>query len=73
VDDGIMIGPDDSKIDMEISMLNKECKIEEKGQIEYYLGVNVNYKNDKSIELTQPQLIDDILNDLQLSNGKGFN
>ena len=29
--------------------------------------MNVNYRNDKSIELTQPQLIDDILNDLQLT------
>jgi len=28
VDDRIMIGPDENKIDIEIRMLNKECKIE---------------------------------------------
>lgn len=67
VDDGIMIGPSESEIDEEIKLLSKECKIEDKGQLEDYLGINVHYRDDTSIELTQPQLIDEILNDLQLS------
>ena len=58
--------PDESKIMEEIKNLSVECKIEDKGQIEDYLGVNVKYTNDKSIELTQPQLIEEILKDLGL-------
>ena len=66
VDDGIMLCSDEEKINQEIKALSEECKIEDKGQIEDYLGVNVNYRQDKYIELTQPQLIDEILNDLGL-------
>jgi len=61
-----MLCSDEEKINQEIKALSEECKIEDKGQIEDYLGVNVNYMQDKYIELTQSQLIDEIINDLNL-------
>jgi hypothetical protein len=38
------------------------------GEISDFLGVNIQYKSDGTIHLTQPQLIDSILKELRLDN-----
>ena len=68
VDDGIIVGPDRDEIRKEIELLSTKCNIEDKGEIEDYLVVNVKYQEDGSIHLTQPQLIDTILEELGLTS-----
>ena len=40
--------------------------MEDKGNIEDYLGVNIKEKENGKIKLTQPQIIDSIINNVQL-------
>ena len=42
--------------------------IEDKGNIEYYLGVNIEDQDNDNIKLTQPHIIDSIINDVHLPN-----
>jgi hypothetical protein len=41
-----------------------------KGDIQDFLGINIDRKEDGSIHLTQPHLIDSILEDLRLEGDK---
>jgi hypothetical protein len=66
-DDSILISPDDSEIDRAVEELGKHFKITDQGQIDDYLGVKVERKPDGSIKLSQPHLIDSILNDLKFT------
>jgi hypothetical protein len=58
VDDGILVDPNKEKIE---SALNDLFAVQDEGDLSDYLGVKVQKHPDGSIEFTQPQLIDSIL------------
>ena len=65
-DDSILTGPDKKEIDQSIIDLKKaKLNITEEGDLEDFLGVRIERKEDGSVHLTQPQLIDQILKDLR--------
>jgi hypothetical protein len=70
-DDAIILDPEESGIDKCIKDLSSTFTIEDKGTIEDYLGVQIKRLPDGSYKLTQPQLIDSILQDLGLLDEKG--
>ncbi len=68
-DDSILAGPDKNEIDDIISDMKKaKLDITEEGELEDFLGVNIERMADGTIHLTQPHLIDQILDDLRLNN-----
>jgi Reverse transcriptase (RNA-dependent DNA polymerase) len=69
VDDGILIDPDPAEIERALTDLASKFEIEDEGAIDDYLGVKI-VKSDKdgTFQLTQPHLINSILEDLQLIN-----
>ena len=72
VDDGIIVSPKNEEIDEVITQL-KEAKfnIEDMGEIGDYLGINFDYMDNGDIKLSQPHLIDKILNQVQILTKKG--
>ena len=42
-----------------------ELDIEDKGKIEYYMGINVKEQDNGKINLIQPQIINSIINDVR--------
>lgn len=67
-DDTIITGPDEDTIDMLIAEVGKIFKITSNDSVEDFLGVNVRTDNNGQIILTQPKLIDSILEDLGLND-----
>ena len=66
-DDSILAGPDKGEIDTIIKDMRRiGLNITDEGSLEDFLGVNIERKEDGSIFLTQPHLIDQILKDLHL-------
>ena len=43
-------------------------ELEDQGDIKDYLGINFQYSDDGKIIMSQPQLIDSIIRDLQIKN-----
>ena len=71
VDDGIFFDPSEDKIYQATKDLqNAGYDIEIKGTITDYLGVNFKYTDDGKIELTQPHLIDQIVEDSKILKKK---
>jgi hypothetical protein len=74
VDDGIFAGPDPAEIDKAIKELDDiGYDLEDKGDLNDYLGVNVETLTDGRIKLTQPHLIDQVVQMVNLplrSQGK---
>ena len=67
VDDGIFASPETKDIDEAIHKLCKSnCNIDDQGNLNDYLGVNVRVTDD-GILLTQPHLIDQIIEDTSIS------
>jgi hypothetical protein len=67
-DDSILAGPDVDEINAIIADMRKaKLDITEEGELEDFLGVNIDRKPDGTIHLTQPHLIDQILDDLRLN------
>ena len=67
-DDSILAGPSKKEIDEIIKDLQKaKLNITDEGDIQDFLGVNIAKKADGTIHLTQPHLVDQILNDLNMS------
>jgi len=63
----ILLCPDSKKIDEAIKQLKQaDLELEDQGDISDYIGINFTHRNDGSIIMSQPQLIDQIVNDLQL-------
>ena len=70
-DDSILAGPDEKEIDNVIAKMRKaKLDITIEGTLEDFLGVNIDRKDDGTIHLTQPHLIDSILRDLNLDDDK---
>ena len=66
-DDSILAGPSRELVDQAIKDIKGAgLDITEEGDIQDFLGVNINRKEDGTISLTQPHLIDQIINDLRL-------
>ena len=65
VDDGIFAGPDAAQIDQAIKDVEKAgLDIEDKGDLNDYLGVNIEYLDDGKVKLSQPHLIRQIVADV---------
>jgi hypothetical protein len=67
VDDSVLIDPDKENIDKVFAELKAlKYGVTDEGQIDDYLGVKIQRRADGSIKLSQPHLIDQILEDLNL-------
>ena len=67
MDDSILASPDDDELNKVIrDMKSTGLELTKEGDLSDFLGVNINRKVDGTIHLKQPQLIDQILHDLQL-------
>ena len=72
VDDGIFYSPDTEAVDTAIAdLLNEEkagtkFEIENRGDVSDYLGINFDTKPDGRVFLTQPHLIQQIIDDVNL-------
>ena len=66
-DDSILTGPTQEELLSIVKEIKSTgLKVTVEGDIGDFLGVNINHKEDGTIELTQPHLIDSILQDLRL-------
>jgi len=69
VDDGILLDPDPAAIEQVMVDLASRFDIEDEGQIDDYLGVKIEKGDEEgTYTLTQPHLINSVLEDLQLLN-----
>ena len=68
VDDGILCGPSASEIQSVIEELGALFNITDEGEIEKYLGVKVSRPTSETIELSQPHLIQQILDDMGMKS-----
>jgi Reverse transcriptase (RNA-dependent DNA polymerase) len=69
VDDGIIIDPDSKVIDQVMADLASKFEVEDEGAIDDFLGVKIEKGTEAgSLLLSQPHLIDSILEDLKLLN-----
>jgi hypothetical protein len=64
VDDGIICGADASDIQSVIDELGALFDITDEGEIDAYLGVKISRTSPQTIELAQPHLIQQILDDM---------
>jgi Reverse transcriptase (RNA-dependent DNA polymerase) len=69
-DDSLIAGPDPDEINQVIQELQDKAKlsITVEGDLADFLGVNIERKKDGTIHLSQPHLIDQILEDLRLKD-----
>ena len=67
--DSIAAAPTNTEIDQILHNLIQEAdlKVTDEGQIQDFLGVDIDQVDDKTYHLLQPQLIDQILEDLNLT------
>jgi hypothetical protein len=66
-DDSILAGPNRAEIDAVIEAIRKaKLNITVEGDIQDFLGINIDRKEDGTIHLTQPHLIEAILKELRL-------
>jgi hypothetical protein len=67
-DDSILAGPDESELSQIVMDMKKAgLKLTVEGDISDFLGVQIERKSDGTIHMTQPHLIDQILEDLRLN------
>jgi len=68
-DDSILAGPNEAEIEKIIQELkDAQLDITIEGNLDDFLGVNIDRKPDGTIHLTQPHLIDQILKDLKMDD-----
>jgi hypothetical protein len=68
-DDSILAGPDQRELDMIVQEMKEAgLAITVEGDIQDFLGVNVERRKDGMIKLSQPHLINQILKDLRLDD-----
>ena len=66
-DDSILAGPCQKEIDSIINDIkNADLNITEEGDIQDFLGINIQKRKNGEIELTQPHLIDQIIKDMSM-------
>ena len=69
VDDTILCGPTTTEVDEMVTLLASLFDVEDQGNLNDYLGVKVERFDNGHFQFTQPHLIDQILNDLRLTQG----
>ena len=72
IDDCIVFGPNNKAIDEVVNNLHLSSKnftLDDQGEVGDFLGIQIQTLDDGSIVLTQPQLIDSIIQDLLLQSG----
>ena len=70
-DDSILAGPVKSEIDDIIQqMKHVNLNITDEGNVEDFLGVNIEQLEDGSVKLSQPHLIEQILKDLKMTDSE---
>ena len=66
-DDSILAGPDKGEVDEIIKLMEKaNLNITDEGNVEDFLGVNIDRRSDGTVKLSQPHLIKQILHDLKM-------
>ena len=71
IDDCIMFGPSLAELDkvvMEMRTSSKKFRVEDLGNVKDFLGIQVMTRNNKTITLNQPQLMDSVLKDMKFQN-----
>jgi hypothetical protein len=71
VDDGIFGGPDYEEIEELKARMSEVFEMTDEGDLSDYLGVNIDRKEDGSIEMTQPHLIDQLVEDVNFTSATG--
>ena len=72
-DDSLLAGPDNNEIEQIIKDLKKaKLEITDEGDIQDFLGVNIDIRDDGTVNLTQPHLIDQILKELKLDENNNM-
>lgn len=67
-DDSLLAGPNKDEIEQVVKDLKKaNLNVTDEGDIQDFLGINIDAKEDGTIHLTQPHLIDQILEDLNMT------
>ena len=70
-DDSILAGPSEQQIQETIKQMQEVgLQLTIEGNLEDFLGVNIDRTSRGAIHLTQPHLIDSILQDLRLKKGE---
>ena len=72
IDDCIVFGPNDKAIDEVVTDLRNSTQnftLDDQAEVGDFLGIQIQNLDDRSIILTQPQLIDSIMHDLHLQSG----
>ena len=70
-DNSILAGPREQRIQAKIKQMQETgLQLTIKGNLEDFLGVNINRTSRGAIHLTQPHLIDSIMQDLSLKKGE---
>jgi hypothetical protein len=72
VDDGIIAGPSKEAIDQVIRDVQTLFKVRNEGDLTDYLRVNIERQDNGSIKLTQPHLIDQIIEDVNFQKDTKF-
>ena len=69
--DSILEGPSEQRIQTTIKQMQENrLQLIIEGNLEDFLGVNIDRTSRRAIHLTQPHLIDSILQDLRLKRGE---
>ena len=66
-DDSILAGPNKEEVDAVIEQIRRaKLDVTDEGNVEDFLGVNIERRPDGSVKLSQPHLVDQILKDLKM-------
>jgi hypothetical protein len=66
-DDTILMGPCEKELTRIVSLMQSSFDVEVEGTLCDYLGINIKQRDDGALELTQPHLIQSIIEDLGLN------
>ncbi len=68
VDDGILVSPTKCHIDDELNIFQQNFNISIEGTLADYVGVNIEKLDDNTINMTQPNIINSILTELNFTD-----
>jgi Reverse transcriptase (RNA-dependent DNA polymerase) len=68
VDDGILVSPHNEHMQEELKILQTQFNIAVEGTLSKYVGVNIEGREDGTIHMTQPQLIQSVLKELNFTD-----
>ena len=72
IDDCIVFGPNDKAINevvKDLRLSSKNFTIDDQAEVGDFLGIQIQTRDDETIVLTQPHLVDSIIQDLHLQSG----